>query len=284
MTVVAMLTNPCVKGIRRERSTSEEEALEQVDLPEELPEPDMAILSDPVLNLAAHLRYHGRQGDLNGIELSRITAPHVLRLLLASVPRGGEQLLRETHRLLRDREPEVRNQLQASTLPPYFRLHLKDDYYDSIIAKPSITHLLAIASPSKRDRGVILPIHAYTYILQCGALPPLRPARSGPGFVDLPIIPLVVSRPQLFYLTHAFLYMRNAKALFQSLMEQDATEANLDPAQDALHRCAVIHAAWANGLAIGLLDDDYWDTLKQAWSVAISIIRPKARRRSLPSN
>ena len=78
MSVSALLTDPSADRPAR-RSKHESEGFKQVDLPLELPEPDITVLSDPLLNLQAHLRYHGREGDLNGSERSRITAPYALR-------------------------------------------------------------------------------------------------------------------------------------------------------------------------------------------------------------
>ncbi|PWN87055.1 hypothetical protein FA10DRAFT_289136 [Acaromyces ingoldii] len=70
---------------------------------------------------------------------------------------------------------------------------------------------------------------------------------------------------------------QRSKTLLLDSEEQNAPLATVDalsslPICKLLDYCNIVHAAWANGVAIGLLDTRYWATLDRAWGFLVAAL------------
>lgn len=202
-------------------------------------------------------------------------------------------------------------------VPAHFELEVDalDAMAEASGATP--THVFAVHSTvpasfssgddARRQAGLLLPVHAMVYVLQAVSLPqlvPAEPIRNADGdktHSQLPVIPLRVPQPSFFPLVHRYLYTHNRAALLSALVpmrhiaqhiRSHSAEAGSPippkaamqalahlPTAALLNRATSIHAAWANGLAIGLLDQGYWATLNTAWDLVVGALALRKGRR-----
>lgn len=140
-------------------------------------------------------------------------------------------------------------------------------------------------------RGILIPIHAQTYALQCGwlpylgagALPSNNPAHGVPGSVFpsrvpadrlyLPVVPVHVPYPTAFAWTHEFLYLQDSAVLWARVMDGAVAwtaraAAPPAPGPRLAHLARTlpwcldrIEAAWYNGNALRVVASEYWAVL-----------------------
>jgi hypothetical protein len=150
------------------------------------------------------------------------------------------------------------------------------------------------------------------------AFPTSMARHEGETQRTLPVVSLRVPRPSYYPTLHRFLYHRDASALLvellpmkhiarhwdqvkskEQLQQQEqhlsyasylATSSTTSPptsATDVLSHLPTqslfgfaykIHSAWANGVAIGLLEGTYWSTLDRAWNLIMAALSIKKAR------
>mgnify|MGYP000282953781 CR=1 FL=1 len=281
-----------------------QERLLDVRLPLRLPPPLFITISSPHTSLPDHLRFHGFPQEAKTYEGSTTPVDIIPRQLIFEMGGARALLWETSQLLvvcekaareqLKDQElPESLklscNNLSQSQFAQVSKM--------SLITAPSV--LLALQSSCQGDvskgaetsRGLIIPIHALIYVMQGAALKPLRQPiapdeeerqhGAASDAVELPILRFSVPRPYQFYRTHQFLYTNDTRELRSSLLPpsligtsgQDSAQGASQKSNPAMARPTVssllrhawlIHAAWANGAAIGVLSEDYWKTLSDS--------------------
>lgn len=347
-----------------------------VKLPLKLPRPQLQILSDPYKDLNLHLRRHGLYTEAQTFAQAKIPTDYILHAYMTAMC-GPTGLFEQTSQFLSRQQEEVarqmaRSELQREKTDPCAKLPeallLDVDTLDQAAEKDGVTptHVFAIhpctttnktdgetaassssSSKSPRKDGMLLPIHAMPYVLQCAslpALPSITPSTTT-GIKEVPIVSLKVPQPQDFPLTHRFIYDHDATELMCNLLpiswitstlnrenalnvneggdsrQDDQTSQQQQPEDleqsssrssslatsdpivasspetephpsnftvahtvhtlsqlqviDLLRHAQTIQACWANGVAIGLLSELYWQTLDRAWNLVIASLKKK---------
>jgi len=152
------------------------------------------------------------------------------------------------------------------------------------------THVLALsASKSSTDTPLLYPTHALLMAVYCTSLPTLPP--NAPNSTSIPILPLTVSSPTLFPLLQNFLLTKRHDMLLSSLFQIAPSTlsclANVAPnvRSSTLAHILIQHtkssmphllsyttqltAFWKLICALGVFDDDTWETLDLAWEASL---------------
>lgn len=304
-------------------------------IPKKLPPPNIHVLSDPYKDLAAHLRRHGLLAEANTFAHAGVPVDYVLHGYISTAYGGPPALLEQTGKLLTRQPEEVSRQMSRSRvddprtaseqLPECltFDVEMLDVEADAHGLIP--THVFAVTpsilSEQGINNGILMPIHAMPYVLQCVSLPPL-PATTAPdarvtGTREIPVVSLKVPDPQNFFITHRFVYNHdNTELLCQllpmryitSTLNREVTPDLVSPTYgpeastsssaaassqrpprnfttarainvlsklspgELFKHCRLVHSAWGNGVAIGLMSDVYWSTLDRAWDILIAAL------------
>ncbi|KAG6826829.1 hypothetical protein H0H92_014247 [Tricholoma furcatifolium] len=162
------------------------------------------------------------------------------------------------------------------------------------------THVMAVnSSKAPSDTAMVFPIHALVISSQCAKLPVLpSPAQqSHPHTVHLPVLPLSVPSPAAFAVLHSYLYDHNLATVLKALIPapsgflQTLSHAAVRGALESgptLHQLSAylctsasgnistlrtysVHAKelWQTMCALGIFDEQLWDTLDLAWDVIL---------------
>lgn len=329
-------------GGKKRQRVSTASVPRQPNLPIKLPQPDIVILSDPYKDLTGHLRRHGLFAEAQAFAEAGVPANYVLHGYMTAATGGPPALLEQTSRLLVKHGQEVARQMAkskldhttenaASALPDCltFDVESLDPQAEEQGLTP--THIFALHSSMPVEgrcgtpgptpgNGMLLPIHALAYVLQCVSLPALpstsaTQAASTTGMRDIPVVSLRIPCPKAFPVMHRFIYNHNATELLCSLLpirhitttlnrssspfDGPNLEANSPtlpkhftitravqilselPVSELLGYAKQVHAAWANGIAVGLLSHLYWSTLDRAWDMIVGAMTLKRGRQML---
>ncbi|PWN20963.1 hypothetical protein BCV69DRAFT_282469 [Microstroma glucosiphilum] len=328
-------------GNKRQRTPASSSS-RHPSLPVKLPQPDIVILSDPYKDLTGHLRRHGLFAEAQAFAEAGVPANYVLHGYMTAATGGPPALLEQTSRLLVKHGQEVARQMAkskldhttrnvASALPECLTFDIESLDAQAEENGLTPTHVFALhssmpaegrngtASPASSN-GMLVPIHALAYVLQCVSLPALPsasacPAASTTGMRDMPVVPLRIPCPQAFPVMHRFIYNHNATELLCSLLPirhitttlnrssspfgvptlgADATTLPKHftvtravqilselPVSELLGHAKQVHACWANGIAVGLLSHLYWSTLDRAWDMIVGAMTLKRGRQVL---
>ncbi|PWN45398.1 hypothetical protein IE81DRAFT_359637 [Ceraceosorus guamensis] len=307
-------TGPSVEAQAQTSAGAQRERITKVRLPLKLPNPQIVPLSSPYEDFKAHLISH-------------------------SLFREAHDLAKCTPDFVRDHLPDrisLHNQTLALTpvLGAVSKVLLETDTVPSHVAIPSslaasagsVSHLLVVrpspagpASSSNQstsgNKGLLLPIHALPYVIDCVTLPPLPLAQAG----YLSTIEICVPSPERFGTIHRYIYTRDGAALLAELLPLKFLSRNVDaasmkpeheawaagrhnaddgvtsavdvaagrsiealstlPSSVLFAHAHSIHAAWGNSVAIGLLDRQFWQALEKAWSLIVGAIGLRRSRR-----
>lgn len=277
-------------------------------LPLKLPQLSLTPITNPYLDLEGHLNYHGLNLLAEEMEEAKIPVDYACSAFFATASGGPIGLLDRTTALFYPHETETRSQLSSvpeGGLPDRLELNLPSE----INGNQTPSHILAVcSSTSDVNSGLLLPIHSLPYALQCISLPSLSGSISASedslasskqktGLTTLPIIPLRVPKPEAFPTTHTYLYTRDPASLLAAVIpmsvitrhwnslrrntppnelptpSEAAIEALAQQAsKELLKHAKDIHSVWANGVAIGLVNGGYWETLDKAWNIIIGAL------------
>jgi hypothetical protein len=150
--------------------------------------------------------------------------------------------------------------LPSSGLPTELEIILAD------AAAPAPTHLLAVHSPLAGSLGAtptkvaLYPVHDLVLAATCTRLPSLRPRLRSDTSTAVPVQSLRLPSPSAFPLLLAYLYTRRADALLAGLL------ARRDGRVDVRGAAARTHGVWQDAAALGVADEQLWDTLDLAWT------------------
>lgn len=243
-----------VRALRGENGTAEtgegdsEEPFERsstrsapLTLPIRLPDPPLWVLSSPYQDLRRHLIRHGMRGEAD--VYAPLPPDYALHGYMTAIPGGPPALVEQSARLLLDHEAEVARQMArskldersadlqspnrvAERLPEALHFDLEGIDHRTIAENIIPTHILAAhSSISRKDRppmGMLLPIHSLPYILQCVSLPALPPTdmsqAMATGTLEMPVVSVIMPRPDMFPLTHRFVYNRDTVGLLAELL------------------------------------------------------------------
>jgi hypothetical protein len=271
-----------------------------------------------------------------------VPANYVLHGYMTAATGGPPALLEQTSRLLVKHGQEVARQMAkskldhttqnaASALPECLTFDIESLDAQAEEQGLTPTHIFALhssmpaegrssTSGAASSNGMLVPIHALAYVLQCVSLPALPSTSAGQaasttGMRDMPVVALRIPCPKAFPVMHRFIYDHNATELLCSLLpiRHITTTLNRDrspfdartleaepktlpkhftvtravqilsdlPISELLGYAKQVHAAWANGIAVGLLSHLYWSTLDRAWDMIVGAMTLKRGREVL---
>ncbi|PFH53471.1 hypothetical protein AMATHDRAFT_54553 [Amanita thiersii Skay4041] len=198
---------------------------------------------------------------------------------------------------------QVVSSVRANSVKDSLPTELTIVVHDLSAALP--THMLAVygplpkQNPSARRRVTLYPAHSLIFAAHCAKLPPfspvLLPAREAEGDVPqevtVPIQPLLLPSPQTYALLTAFLYTKRVDVLLRTLMPpgcplplklEDKSQTALQSfaarlagtytPQMLLQQTMTVQGLWQNVCALGVFDDELWDTMDLAWKVLLTAI------------
>jgi hypothetical protein len=178
------------------------------------------------------------------------------------------------------------------------------DAFDVLVKEQSSppTHILAVkpiaqpshSKPSQPCPVKLYPVHSMVMACHCRYLPPFSPGQGGSKpertsedaedgeRLTLPCRYLSLPHPETFPFILGFLYTQNKATFLKALLPMPAPPNMVDnqpdtvrcfgtrlgrtiPAERILKSIYFTHMVWMNTLALGIVDDAYWECLDIAW-------------------
>lgn len=316
----------------------------------DLPSPTIRAPTDPHRDFRGHLSRHGLGAEADAY--APLPPDYVLHTYMTAISGGPPVLLEQSAQLLVRHESEVARQMSRSTLdevdpgqqagsfPPDGpsksiaerlpeSLYFDVEHLDPMASQNGVlpTHILALhPSEAWKDiapTGMLLPVHSLPYVLQCVSLPPLPPSdglrASIAESLELPVVSVQLPRPDLFPMTHRFLYTRDPLRLLADLLpiqlltklacqhgvltrQTESAASQGEPEDEAeegvrklgqsvelltqqlsqpqlLDYADKVRGCWLNGCAVGFVPQIYWTTLSKAWDFLIASLEIQKRQR-----
>lgn len=165
------------------------------------------------------------------------------------------------------------------------------------------THMAAVYSsaPSAPEprRVTMYPVHQSILSLYCANLPVLPPSTTRPTTPNspfqVPVVPLALPHPESFPLLMQFLYLKDKRPLFQSLLcltPANGLREDVDQAtrydtlvteystilaqnyttQRLASQAVKVHGFWRNTCALGIFDIDLQAFFDLAWGVLMEAL------------
>jgi hypothetical protein len=161
------------------------------------------------------------------------------------------------------------------------------------------THMMAIYSPetaggAKKRKVTLVPGHSIILASHCAKLPPFSSScplpddENNPQEMTIPIVPLCLPSPETYPHLSSFLYTKRTDLLLQSLLpdhppnqlEKDRVQllsfatklAEKFTPQLLLKHTMIVHGLWRDVCALGVFDDNLWDSMDLAWEVLLTAI------------
>lgn len=201
-------------------------------LPLRLPQPPLALISNPHVDLVGHLRRHGLEQDAVNFEAAPgITVDFALQaFVLQASSTGPAGLSNMTNTFMDKYADQICGQLGAAQeadepLPRRFSLPMEvvQQHPEDLMPGMLPTHMLAVQGITEGEKGVLIPCHALMYVLQCVSLPAFASGGIqgdvGDGSKHLvAVLPIKVPRPKEFPTLHRFLYTHDRAALLNDLL------------------------------------------------------------------
>ena len=194
----------------------------------------------------------------------------------------------------------------APELPEYLTCRPPILSLESETFNPS--HVLAIHAPDAR-RVLLLPVHGLLWASKALELSilssrpayqpthPILPSHPAPaepslaeGEMRLPVVHLQMPSSLAFPLLQSWIYHASPAALLKMLLPplqpvspslaplmnrevlSVADEVCRQPKPLLLRHINLVHACWQDGVAIGLTEREYWETLARAWCILLSAL------------
>lgn len=197
---------------------------------------------------------------------------------------------------------------EGPDLPTY----LPCTFPQSNSSSPSIplSHVLAIRSTDS-SRTLLLPTHGLLWAAKCPGLsilsssPTLQPPSSflpptrAPAPSSLPILELSLPSSLAVPLLQGWLYLASPSILLSSLLptlHAPSASASLSeilnlpashtealsylPSAKLLERVALVHGLWQDTVALEILDEALWKTMRVAWNLLVGALATREKRRA----
>ena len=184
--------------------------------------------------------------------------------------------------------------------PPKDELHKKlEIVIDDMTAIPP-THLLAIfgRQPTGQSqqpcRVTLYPVHSLVFASHCASLPifPLSLPATLPEEniqkLDVPVWPLCIPSPATYPQLSAYLYSKRTDLFMRSVLPRpppstfkgDLSQilsfarelAETFTVQTLVKHIMMVFGVWQNVCALGVFDDDLWETLDNLWELLLQSI------------
>ena len=162
------------------------------------------------------------------------------------------------------------------------------------------THMLAVfgkqlTGKSHQPRRVTLyPVHSLVFASHCASLPkfpsPLPAALPEEGIrkVDVPVWPLCLPSPATYPHLSTYLYSKRTDLFMKSVLprpppskfQEDSSRvpgfarelAETFTVQTLVKHALMVFGVWQNACALGVFDDNLWETLDTLWELLLTSI------------
>ena len=184
--------------------------------------------------------------------------------------------------------------------PPKDRLSKKLEIVINDMTAIPPTHMLAVfgkqlTSKSHQPRRVTLyPVHSLVFASHCASLPkfPLPLPATLPEEevqkVDVPVWPLCIPSPATYPQLSTYLYSKRTDIFMKSVLPrpppstftQDPSQvlsfarelAETFTVQTLVKHILMVFGVWQNVCALGVFDDNLWETLDTLWELLLTSI------------
>ena len=162
------------------------------------------------------------------------------------------------------------------------------------------THMLAVfgkqpAGKSRQPRRVTLyPVHSLVFASHCALLPefpsplPVALSENEVRNVNLPVWPLCLPSPATYPHLSTYLYSKRTDLLIKSVLPRpppstfqlDSSQvsgfarelAETFTVQTLVKHSSMVFGLWQNVCALGVFDDNLWETLDTLWELLLTSI------------